>query len=116
MPIATARRPEPQTWFRPQAVLSFGTPAAMAAWRAGFCPCAAVSTWPRITSSTSAASTPARSSAALMATAPRSWAGVVAKAPLKEPTGVRAAETMTMSWAAMGSFLDRERAACLLRA
>jgi hypothetical protein len=30
-------------------------------------------------------------------TAPRSWAGVVANAPLKLPTGVRAALTMTIS-------------------
>jgi hypothetical protein len=30
--------------------------------------------------------------------APRSWAASVAKAPLKEPTGVRAAEAMTMSF------------------
>src|SRR5881409_3868436 len=50
-----------------------------------------------ITSETRAGSTPARSSAALMATAPRSWAGVVANAPLKLPTGVRAALTMTTS-------------------
>ena len=41
-------------------------------------------------------STFARSSAALIATAPSSWAGVLAKAPLKEPTAVRAAPTMTM--------------------
>ena len=40
---------------------------------------------------------PARSSAALMATAPSSWAGMVANAPLKLPTGVRAALTMTTS-------------------
>jgi hypothetical protein len=32
-----------------------------------------------------------------MATAPRSWAGMVANAPLKLPTGVRAALTMTTS-------------------
>jgi len=50
-----------------------------------------------ITSETRPGSIPARSSAALMATAPRSWAGVVAKAPLKLPTGVRAALTMTTS-------------------
>src|ERR1700688_3050733 len=50
-----------------------------------------------ITSETRAGSTPARSSAALMAMAPRSWAGVVANAPLKLPTGVRAALTMTTS-------------------
>src|SRR3954452_16859837 len=50
-----------------------------------------------MTSDTRAGSTPARSRAALMATAPRSWAGVVANAPLKLPTGVRAALTMTTS-------------------
>src|SRR5258706_11058920 len=50
-----------------------------------------------ITSETRPGSIPARSSAALIATAPRSWAGVVAKAPLKLPTGVRAALTMTTS-------------------
>ena len=50
-----------------------------------------------ITSDTRAGSTPARSSAALMATLPRSWAGMVANAPLNAPTGVRAAPTMTMS-------------------
>jgi hypothetical protein len=53
MPIATVRSPEPQSWLRPQAVFSWGTPAAMAAWRAGFWPWPAASTWPRITSSTS---------------------------------------------------------------
>ena len=53
MPSATALRPEPQSWFRPQAVFSCGTPALIAACRAGFWPCPAVSTWPRITSSTS---------------------------------------------------------------
>src|SRR5438105_15272769 len=48
-------------------------------------------------SETRAGSMPARSSAALMAMAPRSWAEVVANAPLKLPTGVRAALTMTTS-------------------
>ncbi len=50
-----------------------------------------------MTSETRPGSMPARSSAALMAMAPRSWAGVVANAPLKLPTGVRAALTMTTS-------------------
>src|SRR5579872_4361867 len=50
-----------------------------------------------MTSETRPGSTPARSSAALMAMAPRSWAGSVANAPLKLPTGVRAALTMTTS-------------------
>ncbi len=40
---------------------------------------------------------PARDTAAWMAILPSSWAGRLARAPLKEPTGVRAAETMTMS-------------------
>ncbi|EGE58779.1 hypothetical protein RHECNPAF_280079 [Rhizobium etli CNPAF512] len=38
MPSATARRPEPQSWLTPQAVASFGMPALIAAWRAGFWP------------------------------------------------------------------------------
>ena len=50
-----------------------------------------------MTSETRPGSMPARSSAALMAMAPRSCAGVVANAPLKLPTGVRAALTMTTS-------------------
>src|SRR3954468_6719399 len=50
-----------------------------------------------MTSETRPGSMPARSSAALMAMAPRSWAGVVANAPLKLPTGVRGALTMTTS-------------------
>src|SRR5204862_8212879 len=50
-----------------------------------------------ITSEMRPGSTSARSSAALMAMAPRSWAGMVANAPLKLPTGVRAALTMTTS-------------------
>jgi hypothetical protein len=36
MPSAMARRPDPQTWFRPHAVVSFGSPAPIEAWRAGF--------------------------------------------------------------------------------
>ncbi len=40
MPSAMARRPEPHTWLRPQAVVSFGRPAPIDAWRAGFWPCA----------------------------------------------------------------------------
>src|SRR3712207_8034526 len=40
---ATARRPEPQTWLTPQAGTSFGTPAAIDAWRGGVWPLAPVS-------------------------------------------------------------------------
>src|SRR3990170_1789359 len=98
MPRATARSPDPQTWFKPQAVAEFGMPALMAAWRAGFWPWAAVKTWPKMTSFTSSGETLARSMAAFKATVPRKDAATELNAPLKEPTGVRAAETMTMSW------------------
>src|ERR1700750_1937493 len=50
-----------------------------------------------MTSSTSPGSTFARWSAALMATAPRSCAGVLANAPLNDPTGVLAADAITIS-------------------
>src|SRR5690348_6604848 len=96
-PSATVRKPEPQTMLMLQAGAAMGMPAAMEAWRAGFWPWAAVRTWPRITSETSSPVTLARSSAARIATSPSLWAGRVANAPLKEPTGVRAADTMTTS-------------------
>jgi len=86
---ATARRPDPQTWLMPKAVALSGTPALMAAWRAGFCPCPAVSTWPRITSQTSPGATPARERAALTTAAPRSWAGTPPRAPLNIDGGAR---------------------------
>src|SRR3974390_1714562 len=50
-----------------------------------------------MTSDTLGASTPARSSAALMAVLPSSWAGSDAKTPLNAPTGVRGALTITTS-------------------
>src|SRR5215212_7801542 len=100
MPIATVRSPEPHSWLSAQAVFSAGMPAAMAACRAGFWPVLAVSTCPKITSSTSPGSTLARSIAAMIATLPSSCAGVLANAPLKLPTGVRAAETITTSFMA----------------
>src|SRR5690348_9077725 len=72
-------------------------PAFIAAWRAGFWPTPAVSTWPITTSETCSAGTPARSRTFLMTIAPRSDAGVFAKAPPNLPIGVRAAPTMKMS-------------------
>src|SRR4029079_9584054 len=50
-----------------------------------------------MTSSTSPGSTFARSNAALMATWPKACAGMLDSEPLKDPTGVRAALTMTIS-------------------
>src|SRR5262249_57574470 len=57
-----------------------------------------------ITSETRGASTPARSSAALIAVLPSSWAGNDANAPLNAPTGVRVALTITTSSFMTGSF------------
>src|SRR4029077_9237259 len=54
------------------------------------------STWPRITSSTSSALILASAKAFLIAAAPSSCAGVLAKAPLKDPIAVRAAATITV--------------------
>jgi hypothetical protein len=68
-----------------------------------------------MTSSTSLGSTFACWSADLMATAPRSCAGVLVNAPLNDPTGVLAADAITMSVMASISFygvareFDRER-------
>src|ERR1700757_4548298 len=57
-----------------------------------------------ITSETRGASTPARSSADLIAVLPSSWAGKDANAPLNAPTGVRVALTITTSSFMTGSF------------
>ena len=43
-----------------------------------------------------------------MAAAPSSWAGVLAKAPLNEPTAVRAAPTMTILSRAISLSLSDE--------
>src|SRR6478672_6722073 len=73
-----------------------GNPALIDAWRAGACPWPAGSTQPKIVLSTSAGWMPARCTAALIATAPRSLADSDAKSPWKPPIGVRAAPTMTI--------------------
>ncbi len=57
-----------------------------------------------MTSSTSPGSSFAAAIAALTAAAPRSCAGVLAKAPLNEPTAVRLALAMTISVADMARF------------
>jgi hypothetical protein len=95
MPSATALRPEPHSWLTPQAGLSTGMPASIEAWRAGFWPCPAVRIWPRMTSSISPGSTPARLIASFSTVDPRYEAGTLDRAPLNEPTGVRTADTIT---------------------
>ncbi|MCY1221751.1 hypothetical protein D9M72_338200 [compost metagenome] len=93
----TAFRPEPQTLLMVIAGTMAGRPALIDAWRAGFWPEPAASTWPMMTSLTCSGLMPARSSAALMTTAPSSGAGILASDPPNLPTAVRAAETMTTS-------------------
>src|SRR5690606_17933778 len=95
--IMMAFMPLAHTLFTVVAGMFSGSPAAMEAWRAGAWPRLACSTQPMITSFTSCASTPDRSTAALMAVAPSSVAGTVESAPPKEPMGVRTADTITTS-------------------
>jgi hypothetical protein len=87
--------PEPHILDSVTAPADSGSPPLSAAWRAGAWPWPAIRQLPNSTSSTSALSTPLRSTAALMATPPRSWAARLAKSLWKEPMGVRAAPTMT---------------------
>ena len=72
-----------------------GMPALYAAWRAGIWPAPACSTWPMITYCTCSGATPARSSAALIATPPRSAPVKSFSEPSSRPIGVRAPLTMT---------------------
>src|SRR3954452_16466727 len=60
-----------------------------------------------MTSSTSSGETLARSSAALIATAPSSWASNEPNLPLKDPTAVRAADTITTSVMTNSSFASK---------
>ncbi|MNT78349.1 hypothetical protein D3C72_2175770 [compost metagenome] len=80
-----------------RAGVSLATPAFIMAWRAGFWPQPAASTWPMITSPTASTGRPVRASSSLMTMLPSSVAGVLASEPPNLPTAVRAAETMTMS-------------------
>ena len=72
--ISTARIDEAQTLLIVSAGVSFGSPAPIAAWRAGAWPAPACKTWPMITYSTSPSSIPARSSAARITSEPSSVA------------------------------------------
>ena len=71
----TAFIPEPHILLSVVAGTLSGSPARNPAWRAGAWPWPAGSTQPIISSSTSSAGRPARSSAARMATPPSSGAG-----------------------------------------
>ena len=91
-----ARMPLPHILLSVTAPADCGRPAFSAACRAGAWPWPAIRQLPISTSSMLSPGTPARSTAARMATAPSSQAGTAAKSPSRPPIGVRAAETMTM--------------------
>src|SRR5690554_5117853 len=74
-----------------------GRPALMAAWRAGFWPQPAVSTWPRMTSPTCSPAIPVSSIRALITAVPSWSARRLDKPPPKLPTAVRFAATITTS-------------------
>ena len=92
---AIASRPDRQTLLMVSEGTFIGIPALTAAWRAGICPAPAWSTCPMITYWTWSPVIPARSRAALMASAPRSTPENGVSEPSSRPIGVRAPATMT---------------------
>src|SRR5215831_18331703 len=93
----TAFRPLPHTLLTVNAATSSCSPPRSAAWRAGFCPSPALTTFPMMHSSTIPGSTPARRTASATTRAPSSVADSDFSAPRNLPVGVRTAETMTVS-------------------
>src|ERR1700734_4314952 len=87
--------PEPQTLLMVVAPVASGNPAPRAACLAGAWPCPAGKTHPMNTSSTSSGFSLARSSAAAITWEPSWWAENGESSPMKRPSGVRTAETMT---------------------
>src|SRR6201985_1909181 len=108
LPNIIARMPEPHILLSVTAPAESGRPARRTAWRAGAWPWPAIRQLPISASSTASPGTPARSTAALMATAPSSHADSAAKSPSMPPMGVRAAETMTRESDMEGSLVWRE--------
>src|SRR5271166_2228661 len=109
-----ARRPDAQTLLIVSEETSLGIPPSICAWREGIWPWPACSTWPITTCSTCSGSTPARSSAALIARPPSSVASTEDRPPPILPIGVRAVPRITVlgMWAGVSSFLmsgDGER-------
>ncbi len=98
--------PEPQTLLMVVAPVASGSFAPRAACRAGAWPCPAGSTLPMSTSSIRSGASLARSSAAPITWEPSLWALNGDNSPMKRPSGVRAAETMTTGSAAMRGSLD----------
>src|SRR4051812_15734797 len=94
--MPAARTPEAHTLLTVSEETSFGIPALICAWREGIWPWPAWRTWPMITCWTCSGSTFARSSAAVIAVAPRSVASRVDRPPPSFPIGVRAVPRITV--------------------
>ena len=92
---AIASRPDRQTLLMVSDGVLIGMPAPTAAWRAGIWPAPACRTCPMITYWTCSGVTPARSSAASIATLPSLVAGTSLRLPSSRPIGVRAPLTIT---------------------
>ncbi len=103
--ITDARNPEAQTLLTVSEETSLGMPALIWACREGIWPCPACSTWPMTTCSTCSGSTPARSRAALIASAPSSVASSVDRLPPILPMGVRALPRITVLGMEVGLLL-----------
>src|SRR3954449_9285663 len=100
--MPAARTPEAHTLLTVSEETSFGMPALICAWREGIWPWPAWRTCPMTTCWTCSGSTPARSSAALIAMLPSSVASSDESPPPILPMGVRAAPRMTVWGMAFG--------------
>ncbi len=92
---AMAFIPEAQTMLTVTAAVLLGSPARMAAWRAGLWPIPAEMTLPSMTSSTREGCIPPSSTARAMTDAASRGAVKVESAPMSLPVGVRQALTIT---------------------
>ena len=101
--------PEPHILFTVVQPTASGRPAPMLAWRAGACPWPAARTLPMITSSMSSGAMPARSTAARIAAAPSCGAEAPASSPRNAPIGVRAADTIAISFDISWALVDRRQ-------
>ncbi len=107
----TAFRPQPHTLLMVMAGTVCGRPALITAWRAGFWPEPAVSTWPMMTSLTCSGFDARSLEHRADHMAPSSGAAIFASDPPNLPTAVRAADTITMSVISISSGTVANRAA-----
>src|SRR5215831_8607188 len=103
--------PEPQTRLTVSAGTVTGSPAWMAACRAGFILVPACTTLPMTTVSTSSARSFARATAAPIATAPRLGAGISLSVPPNVPIAVRTGSAKTTERDVMANLLKAQRVA-----